>query len=169
MGESYYDSGRQALWTREKDNHGTGSVTVTLFHQHVTIFRFFDKRTHLSELEPQILAIVDNVRVHASNENVPASAEPVGIPAGVDASAFRRVSVSNGFPYLLCLATVVVIGTLATIEFRIRRKRHLANIAEIEQTKEARQKRERARELREHRDAAAYLKAVSNRTHLRRE
>jgi len=142
---------------------------VTLFETHVATFRFFDRRADLADLEPKIIAIVDNLRLHTSEEDLLASTEAVDIPDGVDTAAFRRNSITGGFPYLLCLTTIAVIGGLAIVERRIRRKRYEAQIAEVEKAQAERKARTVKRESRENSAAAEYLQAAAKRPHLRRE
>jgi hypothetical protein len=168
-GETYFDADRRLLWNRSKDEQGNGGVSVTLFDKHHATLKFFDQRSHLAEFEAIIAAVVDNLHLHDSVDNVLASHQAVPLPEDVDAGAFLRTGGAARFPYLLCFATLFVVSSLAAIEFRIRRARQQALIAEIENAQAEREARQSAQEEREGKAAEPYLRTPKKRVHMRRE
>jgi len=131
LGESYFDRGRGLIWSRTKDEFGNASVSAEIFKQGITRLKFFDNRAHLFDLQPEIIAVVDNLRMHDLEDNVIASNEPVPLPDGVSPGLFAAAR--GGFPYLLMIATIVAVGVLVYFERKLLHKRYQEQIEEAKQ------------------------------------
>ncbi|MGE3313532.1 MAG: hypothetical protein AB7O26_00360 [Planctomycetaceae bacterium] len=154
----YYDSGRKLRWSRIKDQFGNANVTATIYDKQITTLKFFDERSHLDEFEPTIAAIVDNIQLHDPEENVVAANEPVELPSGISAKVFADAAEPAGFPYLLLIFTIVVVGVLARIEYAMREKRNAAQVAEVVRKQQLRKEQEAATKRSQNSAAAAYIR-----------
>lgn len=158
LSTEYYDSARGVQWNRNKDEFGNGSVTALRFDKYATTLKFFDNRAHLDEFEPVIVSAIDSMQLHDLEEHVAASIEPVPLPSSVSPDVFHVAAQPAGFPWLLMLFTIAVVGALVRAEHVIRHRRYAEQVAEVEQKIGDRKRQEAALKKSQDAATAAYLR-----------